>query len=490
MALSLRARLTAWYTVLLVLTVAAFSAAVLWVHWRLLLERFDESLVSISATANNIVAEELSELNDLGLAAGQLRQIVHPPDYVVQVLDESASPIHKTAPPAPLPSDIRAPGFRGGIRTVTDADGRGWRVNVTSGSGEGRRYLVAVGAPLDEVLGEWRTLLKACLVGIPIVFLFAVGGGWWLGRHGLRPLTAMSAEAQAITAKTLDSRLTVPPVGEELERLAVSFNRVLDRLGSALSTQRRFMADASHELRTPVSIIRTAADVTLSKRARDESEYREALAAVSQQSSRLTRLVDDMLVLARADGGGYPIVLAELDLTELVAGCVREFGGRAEDRDIRITTSLEPVWINGDEALLRRMFGNLLNNALTYTPRGGSVDVSLARSQEGVELRITDTGPGIPPEDRERVFERFVRLDPARGAGGAGLGLAIARWVAEAHGGGVRIASSGSTGTTFVATLPAEDFAQGNDPRSPAVRRNPSNRAPHYNGDRREPTPM
>jgi signal transduction histidine kinase len=265
----------------------------------------------------------------------------------------------------------------------------------------------------------------------------------------------MSDEAQAITAKTLDTRLTIPPSGEELERLAGSFNRVLERLGSALSTQRRFMADASHELRTPVSIIRTAADVTLSQPHRDELEYREALTAASQQSSRLTRLVDDMLVLARADGGGYPVVLAEVDLAELVAGCVRELGGRADDRDIHVSTSLELVRMKGDDALLRRMLGNLLNNALTYTPRGGSVTVSLARVPNGVELRVADTGPGIPPEDRDRVFERFVRLDPARGAGGAGLGLAIARWVAEAHGGGVRIVSSGSEGTIFAANLPA-----------------------------------
>jgi signal transduction histidine kinase len=215
------------------------------------------------------------------------------------------------------------------------------------------------------------------------------------------------------------------------------------------------MADASHELRTPVSIIRTAADVTLSQPERDESEYREALAAVSQQSSRLTRLVDDMLVLARADGGGYPVVLADVDLAELVAGCVRELGGRADDRDIRVSTSLEPVRMRADEALLRRMFGNLLNNALTYTPRGGSVKVSLAKLQAGVELRVADTGPGIPPEDRERVFERFVRLDPARAAGGAGLGLAIARWVAEVHGGRVEVLSSGPQGTVFAAKLPA-----------------------------------
>ena len=195
--------------------------------------------------------------------------------------------------------------------------------------------------------------------------------------------------------------------------------------------------------------------MTLSQPTRDEGEYREALAAVAQQASRLTRLVDDMLVLARADGGGYPMVIGSVDMAALVDECVRELGARAEEKAITVATSLEPATVKGDEALLRRMFSNLLGNALMYTPRGGAVHVSLARDGDDVVLRVADTGPGIPPEDRERVFERFVRLDPARGAGGAGLGLAIARWVAEAHGGRVRIVSSGSDGSTFAANLPA-----------------------------------
>ena len=454
MQLSLRTRLTVWYSVLLVLALAVFSAAVLWLHWRLLLEQFDDSLQSISSTANNVLEEELAELKDLDLAAVEMAAVIHSPDDVVVVLDESGTPIHPPVRSMPVPSEVRHPGFKRGTWTLSSPRGP-WRVTARSGQAKGSRYFVAVGAPLDEAIGQWRTLLQACLIGIPLALLFAIGGGLWLGRHGLRPLTSMAAEAQAITAKTLDRRLTVPSATEELEQLAASFNRVLDRLGSALSTQRQFMADASHELRTPISIIRTAADVTLSQPARDEGEYREALAAVAQQASRLTRLVGDMLVLARADGGGYPMVVASVDMAALVSECVRELAARADDKDITVRTSLEPVTLKGDEAMLRRMFCNLLGNALTYTPRGGAVQVSLAREDDGVVLRVADTGPGIPLEDRERVFERFVRLDPARGAGGAGLGLAIARWVAEAHGGRVRIVSSGSDGSIFAANLPA-----------------------------------
>jgi len=453
MALSLRTRLTAWYSVLLVLTVAVFSAVVLWQHWRLILAQFDEGLGSISATAANVVEEELGELHDLGRAASEMAAVVHPADYLVQVLDASGSPLLKVSQPLPLPPDVPRLGATRTTRTLVAADGRAWRVTVRARVVEGLRYHVAVGVPLDEATEQWRTLFRACLVGIPLALLFAAGGGLLLGWHGLRPLTSMGAEAQAITATTLDRRLTVPPAAE-LEQLARSFNVVLERLGSALATQRRFMADASHELRTPISIMRTAVDVTLSRADRDEEEYREALAAVSQQASRLTRLVDDMLVLARADGGGYPVVLASVNLTALVGECVRELRPRADDQDITVRTSLEVVTLKGDEALLRRMFSNLLGNALKYTPRGGSIQVSLTKVEGEVVLRVADTGPGIPAEDRERVFDRFVRLDPARGPGGAGLGLAIARWVAEAHSGRVRIVSSGADGSVFAVSLP------------------------------------
>jgi heavy metal sensor kinase len=372
----------------------------------------------------------------------------------VQLLDASGTPIFPAAKVMPLPPDVRVAGVSRTTSTLSGPDAKLWRVMIRRRTTNGQEYLIAVGAPLDETLEQWRTLLKACLIGIPLALVLAVAGGLWLGRHGLQPLTKMAADAQAITTETLDRRLTVPSATTELERLATSFNHVLERLGSALATQRRFMADASHELRTPVSIMRTAADVTLSQPVRDEEDYREALATVSQQTSRLTRLVDDMLVLARADAGGYPVIMAPVDLTGVVHDCIRELSVRADDKAIAIRSELEPIALRGDEALLRRMLSNLLGNALTYTPRGGTVTVTLARSDDGVVLRVADTGPGIAPEDRERVFERFVRLDAARTTGGAGLGLAIARWVAEAHGGGVRILSSGPGGSVFAATLP------------------------------------
>jgi two-component system OmpR family sensor kinase len=178
---------------------------------------------------------------------------------------------------------------------------------------------------------------------------------------------------------------------------------------------------------------------------------------VSEQCTRLARLVDDMFVLARADGGGYPIVRADVDVDALVAECVGEFRPHAAARQIALTARVQPASIVGDAALLHRLLANLLGNALAYTPEGGAVTVAMEPRAGAISVHVSDTGPGIPPEDRDRVFERFVRLDPARHEGGAGLGLSIARWIAEVHGGRLELQASGPQGSVFAATFPMQD---------------------------------
>ena len=454
MTLPLRTRLTLWYSALLLLAVVLFSATVLWLQWTLLVRQSDEALDTLSAAAVNVVEGELAESPDLQAAAQEMESVVRRPDYVVAVLDADGATVRRMGIALPIVRPAFKQRHEVSWVTVRAADHHRWRVSLRNGEMNGRRFTVALGAPLAGLETQWGALVEACAIGIPFVMIVAAAGGWLLGRRGLRPLESMAEQARNITARTPDARLDVHGVGAELDDVSASFNRLLDRLGTALSTQRRFMADASHELRTPVSIMRTAADVTLSQHHRDEAEYRDALVTVSQQTSRLARLVDDMLVLARADAGGYPMVPAEVDLDAVVGECVRELTARAAAKNIRVTSHLEPISVTADEALLRRMFGNLLANAVLYTPDGGAIDVTMAPRPGAVAVQIADTGPGISPGDRDRVFERFVRLDSARAEGGAGLGLAIARWVAEAHGGHVDLLSSGPGGSVFSATIP------------------------------------
>jgi len=293
------------------------------------------------------------------------------------------------------------------------------------------------------------------LIGIPIVLILAGAGGFWLADVGLRPISRMAERAARIPPNGLED-LGESNRTDELGRLATAFNGLVARLRDALGTQRRFMADASHELRTPVSVIRSAADVMLSRERRDEAEYRDALAIVGGEARRLGILVEDMLVLARADAGGYPLRPVDLYLDELVLECQRTVDVVAAARGVHLAVSTPPeLLVRGDEDLLRRMILNVLQNAVQHTPEGQTVRVGIAADGGDITVRVRDRGPGIPVEDRQRIFDRFVQLDPSRRGSGTGLGLPIARWIAEAHGGTLDLDGSGPDGSTFVIVLPS-----------------------------------
>jgi two-component system, OmpR family, sensor kinase len=288
----------------------------------------------------------------------------------------------------------------------------------------------------------------------------ASGGGYFLARKSLAPVVAMSSQAGRIGAANLHQRLAVQNERDELGHLARSFNDLLDRLGQSFERQRRFMADASHELRTPVAILRGESEVALSLQARSPEEYRESLSVLHQEAERLTHIVEDLFTLTRADAGQYPLQPRDFYLDELIAECVHSARTLALAKKISLALDgAAEAPIHADESLLRRMILNLLDNAIKYTPEGGKVAVECSREGEEYALRIMDTGTGIPAELRPRIFERFFRADKARSrsesdGGGAGLGLAISRWIAEAHQGRLELTRSDTTGSVFTAYLP------------------------------------
>jgi two-component system, OmpR family, sensor kinase len=326
-------------------------------------------------------------------------------------------------------------------------------------------YIILVSQSLETIEEELESLREILYSVVPVALAIAGLGGLFLARKSLAPVVAMSERAIRMGAGSLDQRLPVANPRDELGQLAITFNELLARLSAAFALQRRFMADASHELRTPLSVIHTTAGVTLDQPHRDESEYRESVRMMDEQAQRLTRLVEDMFTLARADSGRYPLRKTKFYLDELVSETAHAASILASGKEVAIDVDNSPeALIYGDEDLLRRMILNLLDNAIKYTPPKGSVRLSLTRQQQYYRIEVSDTGTGIPEEAQSQVFGRFYRVDRARSrsegarGSGAGLGLSIARWIAEAHGGSLRLAGSDGGGSTFVAALPIPDL--------------------------------
>jgi heavy metal sensor kinase len=350
-------------------------------------------------------------------------------------------------------------------------DGEGQRVAARRVKiGDAGLYLIAVSQPLETVTEEIEMVGSVFLIAVPLALLLSGLGGFFLARKSLAPVVAMSERARQIGAENLERRLPVANPRDELGQLASTFNELLARLDASFDLQRQFMADASHELRTPLSVMRTTTQVTLERPRRDEDEYRDALAMIDEQTRRLARIVDDMFTLARADAGRRPLALSAFYLDELIAETARAAGVLAARKGVTIETSRSPeVSYYGDEHLLRQMLLNLLDNAIRHTPAGGGVRVSLNQFEKRCEVIVEDTGEGIPAEAQTHIFERFYRVDKARSrsdvsangangangaGGGAGLGLSIARWVAESHGGTIRLVRSDPAGTVFAIALP------------------------------------
>jgi heavy metal sensor kinase len=288
-----------------------------------------------------------------------------------------------------------------------------------------------------------------------VVLAVGLAGGWLISNRILRPLAAISATASAISATNLTGRIDPAAVDRELAELAGVLNAMFDRLEAAFERQARFTADASHELRTPLAILRSHAELALS-RPRDAAEYREALEACLRASGRMAALVDGLLTLARADAGKLDLRREPVDLEKVIDDCVRLLAPLGQDKAITVVATLQPAVVHGDPVRLGQVVTNLLSNAVQYNRPGGHVLIQLRPTNGDILLTVEDTGCGIPQVDRPHLFERFYRVDKARSraSGGTGLGLAICKSIVEAHGGRIGFESEPGRGSTFWVRLP------------------------------------
>lgn len=327
---------------------------------------------------------------------------------------------------------------------------------------DGSTRIVQATYLLDQVNASLARFLQICAAGLAIAALLAVIGGRVLAARGLRPVSRMVTAARKISVENLRQRLDRSGSGDELDVLAETFNEMFERLERQVAQLRQFTADAAHELRTPLAALRGNAELALSER-RSSEELRTAIAESIEEYDRLARIADDLLLLARADAGQEFVRRAPLRLDMAVADVVDLFSPVAEERGVVLRCSAEcEVWVDGDDGRLRQMIGNMLDNAIKYTPSGGSVDVALATANGLAELTIRDTGAGIPPEHLPRVFDRFYRADRARTReGGAGLGLSISSTIVEAHRGTIHLGSRPGVGTTVSVKLPAVAHVRG-----------------------------
>jgi two-component system OmpR family sensor kinase len=479
---SVRARLTLWYTGALALILIAFALAGYFFLSYTLNRRTDDALGEMAnafaATLANDEADSRSEdakstpdeAVKEAVGQNQFR------DYQLVVYTDArrevaASAVQKkgiapvwTRPPAALQiagvldAVARTPDTILYFAALSDGDNQ-YRVVGRRVQARGNGYTLIVLRSLHDQEDLLEGASYALLIAVPFALLLASIGGYFLARTSLAPVVRMSATAARIGAANLHERLPVANERDELGGLARVINALLARLDASFEQQRRFMADASHELRTPIAIIRSEAEVALSEPEASNEQLRESIRIFRDETKRLTRIVEDLFMLARADAGQYKLTPKEFYLDELAGEVTRAVRTLVAEKGLTSQIEAgEEMPFRGDENLLRRLLLNLVDNAIKYTPSGGAVTVACKREAKRYVITVSDTGRGIPAAAQPHIFERFYRADSARsrseddGAGltcGAGLGLDIARLIAESHDGTLDLLHSSEAGSVF-----------------------------------------
>ncbi len=461
--LSIRARLTAWNVLALAIILTTFSATAYWYARRALLHTLENTLeMQADAVADSYDPEEgrFEILHSDELEADEALS------SWIRIVKSDGHVFYET--PA-----LRAAGWPFPLEQARQLSDRSKRLLQSRTAPNGARFReivypiwhgstlvgwVQLALPLEQVSEPLGRLLRSLLLAAPLALLLAAFSGYWLAGRALRPVELIRSRAQEISQANLSSRVPVENPHDELGRLARTFNEMLDRLQEAFESQRRFMADASHELKTPLSVLRARWEREI-ENAELPRSLRERLVRDVEELARLNKLVEDLLLLTRADGGKIVLNRETVELKRVLESVLEDARTLAGEKKQKLEADLdERAAVRGDSGRLHQLFLNLLDNAVKYSPPGARVRLSCRREDNSVVVEVSDDGQGIPPEDLPRIFDRFYRVDKSRSRelGGSGLGLSICKWIAEAHGGSISIESAPGQGTTVTVRLPAE----------------------------------
>jgi heavy metal sensor kinase len=461
---SLKFQLVAWYAALLTGCFVLIGAATYLVLQSSLVGALQETQLRRARQIGQLVLDEIRGPGEARV--GEEVRARYAPDLngrFVRITRGDGSLLYLSSAPKDqtfVPADVPPPTWSSPTETTRQVPLSGARKMLLTAHAVqtpgGARYLIETGAPMDDVQAHLRQWLRFLLVVLPVVAVLALGGGSFLVKRALSPVDRIAASAQRISSQNLSERLPVAQTGDELERLAIALNHMVQRLDEAFQYSRRFMADASHELRTPLTVLRGELE-SVSQEPALAPEWRERLGSALEEVERLASIVEGLFAISRLDAGEAAAEWVKLDLARLAAATADQMALLAEDKNIQVTcAAAEPVWVEGDQARLKQVVVNLLDNAIKYTLQDGAVTLTIRAIDIKAVLEVADNGIGIPAEALPRVFDRFFRVDKARSRelGGAGLGLSIVKSICTAHHGRVEASSLPGQGSRFRVELP------------------------------------
>ncbi len=448
-------RLAAWYFLVFACGVAAFSVVAWFAMRASLYHATDEALEDRVRGVQHFMEHQIAALS-IPEIRDEFREhsVLGPGGDLFQVADSERQWLYRSVPlennnvPIAAPSELVTPAFENKV-----VQGHTLRFYSQGIFVHGKAYTVQVATPMDEAIEALQRFRIMLLLAAPLLLIGASAGGYWISSRALAPVDAISRAANRISIENLAERLQAPKTGDQLQRLSETLNRMLARLEGSVRRISQFTADASHELRAPVSLIRTTAEIAAMKRDRPAGEYLAALDEIQEEAERTSQVVDSLMLLARADSAKETLECVPVDAAAVVLSAAEQGERLARGRGVAFNVKLPgfEVPVHADADALRRALLILMDNAAKFTPKGGSIQVGLDQRDGQAVAYVTDTGIGIDALDVPHIFDRFWRADKARSReqGGAGLGLSIAKWIVDQHGGTLEVRSEPGKGSAF-----------------------------------------